>query len=146
MKNYYIRPQDSWASPAFLEGRGRGGGGGGQDRARGRLWQPRIRCPLSADSNSGRGGGGGGCCRFRPVQSIRCPRFRQIQPVGGGGSATVGCAHVCKQGGGGGGGGGGRHSVPKRGPWPLLPPPPPPPRGRPWDWLITIYEGLGIVL
>ena len=115
-------------------------GRGGQDRARGRHltaantfsafgrfnqwgggggWGGAVR--FWADSTSGEGGGGV-YYRFRPVQSIRCPRFRQIQPVGGGGSATGG-AHVCKQGGGGGGGGGGGA---------IQSLPPPPPRGRPY--------------
>ena len=50
-----------------------GGGGGGC-------------CPLSADSTSGGGGGGGGVAdvSFQPIQSMRCPRSRQIQPVDGG--------------------------------------------------------------
>ena len=71
----------------------------------------------------GGGGGGGGAVRFRPIQSMRCPHFRQIQPVGGGccplSANSASGTHVCKlllqgegapfspEGGGGGGGGGG---------------------------------------
>ena len=70
------------------------------------------------------GGGGGADVSSRPIQSMRCPRSRQIQPVDGGccplsANSASGGAHVCKQ-----GGVGGRHSVPKGGgPWPPLPPP-----------------------
>ena len=57
------------------------------------------------------GGGGGADVSFRPIQSMRCPCSRQIQPVDGGccplsANSASGGAHVCKQGGGGGGGGG----------------------------------------
>ena len=75
-----------------------GGGGGG--------------CPLSADSTGGGGGGGeevGADVSFQPIQSMRCPRFRQIQPVDDG-CCALSASGVCacsKQGGGGGGGGGG---------------------------------------
>ena len=89
-------------------------------------------CPLSADSTNG--GGGGADVSFRPIQSMRCPRSRQIQPVDGGccplsANSASGGAHVCKQGGGGApfspeGGGGGGHG-----------PPPPPPRGHSCRWV-----------
>ena len=67
----------------------------------------------------GGGGGGGADVSFRPIQSMRCPRSRQIQPVDGGccplsANSASGGAHVYKQGGGAiqsrrGGGGGGGH-------------------------------------
>ena len=79
--------------PAFLEG----GGGGGVLSASEPI-QPVGR------------GGGGAAVRFRPIQSIRCPRFRQIQPVGGGVRMYVnkggGVGAIQSRNGGGGGGGG----------------------------------------
>ena len=48
----------------------------------------------------GVGWGGLGAVRFRPIESMRCPRSRQIQPVGGGccplsaNLASGGCAYV----------------------------------------------------
>ena len=54
----------------------------------------------------GGGGGGGGALRFRPIQSMRCLRSRQIQPVDGGccplsANSASGGAHVVNRGGGG---------------------------------------------
>ena len=79
-----------------------GGGGGGS-------------CPLSADSTSGGGGGGGGgvAVAFGQIQSIRCLRFRQIRPVGGGRWKLTfgGMRMYVNKMGGGTIRGGGRHSV-----------------------------------
>ena len=61
------------------------GRGGGQDRAR-------DLTAANTLSAFGRFNQRGGAVRFRPIQSVRSPRFRPIPSVGGGG--------------GGGGGGG----------------------------------------
>ena len=58
-------------------------------------------CPLSAV------GGGGADVSFRPIQSMRCPRSWQIQPVDGGccplsANSASGGVHECNKKGGGG--------------------------------------------
>ena len=62
---------------------------GGRIGQGGAISQPRVRCPLSADSTSG---GGGGAVRFQPIQPVRgeggggvAVRFWPIQPQWGGG-------------------------------------------------------------
>ena len=96
----------------------------------------------------GGGGGGGVDVSFRPIQSMWCPRSRQIQPVDGGccplsANSASGGAHVVNR-----GGGGGRHSVPKGGAMAPLAPP----LGTPMleiAWLIliasTVLYGIGCV-